>query len=47
MEQICGKCKWHKYEDISQGWICCNADSEYVADWTDYDFSCEDFEEKE
>ena len=33
-EHICGFCKWHKHEDIDDGWICTNPDSEYVADWT-------------
>lgn len=32
----CGNCKWHRYENDSQGWVCCNTDSEYVADWTDW-----------
>lgn len=45
--EICGNCKYHKYEEIDKGWICTNPDSEYVADWTDYDFGCMDFEEKD
>ena len=36
MNECCGNCKYHQYEDISQGLVCCNQDSEYVADWTDY-----------
>ena len=46
-EEICGNCKWHRYEKESQGWVCCNADSDYCADWTEYDDSCDEFEEKE
>lgn len=44
MSECCGNCKYHQYEDISQGWVCCNQDSEYVADWTDYTDSCEEWE---
>ena len=46
-EEICGNCKWHRYEKESQGWVCCTSDSDYVADWTEYDDSCDEFEEKE
>jgi hypothetical protein len=35
------------YEDISQDWVCCNQDSEYVADWTDYTDSCEEWESRD
>ena len=47
MKECCGNCKWHKHEDISDGWVCCNSDSEYVADWTEYNDWCEEYEEKE
>lgn len=43
----CGNCKYHQYENASQGWVCCNADSDYVADWTEYDFCCGEWEERE
>ena len=46
-EKICGKCKYHKLETISYGYVCVNDKSEYVADWTEYDFSCEDWESRE
>lgn len=45
--ECCGNCKWHKYETASQGWVCCNSDSEYVADWTDYEHTCDQWEERE
>lgn len=34
-------------QDIDDGWVCVNSDSEYCTDWTDYDFVCPDWEEKE
>lgn len=36
MERCCGTCKWHLYENIDEGFVCANIDSEYCADWTDY-----------
>lgn len=44
--ECCGNCKWHEHENISDGWVCVNNDSEYVADWTDYDFCCEQYESR-
>lgn len=44
--KCCGNCKYHQYEDISQGWVCCNKDSEYIADWTDYTDYCEEWESR-
>lgn len=35
-DKCCGTCKYHKYENISQGWICHNADSEQLANRMDY-----------
>lgn len=46
MDRCCGTCKWHLYENIDEGFVCTNIDSEYCADWTDYDDTCEDWEGK-
>ena len=46
-KRCCGTCKYHCFEDWTQGWVCCNDKSEYLADWTDYDHVCEDWEERE
>lgn len=43
-KKCCGTCIYHKKEDIDQGWVCVNPDSEYIADWTEYGDSCEDWE---
>lgn len=45
MKKCCGNCKWHQRDDKFDDWVCCNGDSEYVADYTDYDHCCEDWEE--
>lgn len=45
LENICcGKCFYHQYEDIDDGYVCVNGDSEYVAEWTENDFYCEEYE---
>lgn len=46
MNECCGTCKWHRYENTSQGFVCVNEESDYCADWTDYKDSCEEWEEK-
>lgn len=43
MKQTCENCKWHE----PFNWACFNGDSDYVADFTDNDFSCEHWEGKE
>ena len=42
-EKQCSSCKWH--EDYSGA--CCNGDSEYRADFTNSDFVCDKWEERE
>lgn len=44
--QCCGTCKYHTHEDFSDGWVCTNAGSIYCTEWTDYNDSCELWEEK-
>lgn len=47
MKEICGNCKYHEYDSTTNDWICGNDQSECFADWTSYNYSCVDFEEKE
>ena len=46
-EKCCGTCKCHRHEDIGDGWVCVNDQSEYYADWTGYSDSCEEWEGRE
>ena len=46
-DRHCKTCKWHEHENIDDGYVCVNGDSEYVADWTEDDHCCEEWEEKE
>jgi len=45
-EEVCGNCKHHQYADVSDGWVCCNPDSEAYSDWTEWGDTCEEFEER-
>lgn len=46
MVECCGTCKWHRHENTSQGWVCMNSESDYCADWTEYNDSCNEWEEE-
>lgn len=43
--ECCGNCRFHQ-KDRDGEWICTNSDSDYDTDYTDYQFVCEEFEEK-
>lgn len=43
-DKCCGTCKYHHHENIDDGLVCTNVDSEYVTDWTEYKDSCEEWE---
>ena len=45
-DKCCGTCKYYKYENISQGWICHNADSEQLVNRLDYSNCCEEWTER-
>lgn len=40
----CGNCKYHVHEDIDDGYVCVNSDSEHCTDWTDDNYSCVEWE---
>lgn len=44
MEKCCGTCKYHYHENIDDGWVCVNDESEYCTDCTEYEDSCPDWE---
>ena len=46
IEKVCGLCRWHEHENISNGRVCVNYNSDYCADWTDYEYTCEEWEHK-
>lgn len=46
-ERCCGNCKYHYHESIDDGWVCVNDESEFVADWTEYNDTCDEWEERD
>ena len=50
MRQIspkCENCNYYCHEDITDGFVCVNSDSEHVADWVEADNVCEVWESAE
>ena len=43
--QCCGTCEYGSYDRI-QGYVCVNDESEYVADFVEYDHRCDCWEQK-
>lgn len=46
-KECCGTCKWHRHEDIDDGWVCVNDMSDQCAEWTDYDMYCDQYEPRD
>lgn len=44
MDNTCKTCRYHQHEDISDGYVCVNDESEMCADWTEDDYSCDKWE---
>jgi hypothetical protein len=44
-KKCCGTCEYGTYDRID-GYICVNDNSEYVADFVEYNHSCENWKEK-
>lgn len=44
-KQCCGTCQYGSYGKID-GYVCVNSDSEYVADFTEYNHTCDFWEKK-
>ena len=42
--KICGNCKWHVKEEITQGKVCVNGDSEKCTEFTEIDDTCRAWE---
>lgn len=47
MDKCCGTCAYHRYDREMEEWLCRNDESENYADYTDYNDSCIDWEERE
>lgn len=42
--EICGTCKYHHHENVDDGWVCVNDESDYCTDFTEYDDTCNEWE---
>lgn len=45
--KVCGTCKHHCPANLSGDWWCCNDDSEFFLDYTDYRDRCDEWEGRE
>lgn len=45
-KKCCGTCQWHTPMPLNE-WYCDNEESENYSNETDYEFYCEDWEERE
>lgn len=45
MNGCCGTCRYSHYDKM-QGYVCVNDESEYVADFVEYEHWCEDWVNK-
>ena len=44
--KCCGTCEWSMYDKVN-GYVCTNGESDYVADFVEYEHFCDEYEEKE
>ena len=47
MKEVCGTCKYNKYNSYEQSYYCGNEDSDYYGIDTAYDDECEEWEDKD
>jgi hypothetical protein len=45
-KECCGTCEYGTY-DKTNGYVCVNDESDYVADFVEYDHSCDFWEQKQ
>lgn len=47
MDRKCENCRYYEHEDIDDGYVCVNLESEYCADWVEPEHCCEEWSEKD
>ena len=46
-QQICGTCRYHLPDDVfPSDWVCVNNNSKNCGDWTEFEETCESWEER-
>ena len=43
MEKCCENCRYYRHEEIDDGYVCVNDDSEYCTDWVEPEHWCEEW----
>jgi hypothetical protein len=47
IHECCGNCRYAKHEEIDKGIVCCNPDSDSLADWVSETDFCYEYEGEE
>lgn len=47
MNRKCENCRYYEHEDIDDGYVCVNDNSEYCTDWVEPDNFCRDWSGKD
>lgn len=42
--KCCGNCNYYEFEEVSEGYICVNGESDHVGDSVEEDFVCDNHE---
>lgn len=46
MDKVCGTCKYHYCENTDKGWVCVNPSSDNCTYYTEYKYTCEEWEQR-
>lgn len=46
-KKVCGTCKYHQFESVDDGYVCVNDESEFSSDWTEFNHTCDSWEERD
>ena len=46
MNEVCGTCRFCRYDPEDDDWYCDNDDSTEYTEWVRYEYKCDDWEEK-
>lgn len=46
MDKNCENCRYYEHEDINDGYVCVNGESEYCSDWVEPEHCCAEWVEK-
>ena len=44
--EVCGTCRFCRYDPEDDDWYCDNEDGDEYMEWVRYEYKCDDWEEK-